>query len=718
MKRPEVMILFLLFCLFSKAQAQTTDEAVTNLRHQILDYPQEKLFLQMDRPQYAAGDTIWFRAHTVSEAFHLPSAMSRGIFVNLYGPDNKLIERFTLLPMDKRLYSSFVVLPEEMPEGNYRITAYSEQMQGKRSNSYYSKTFPVKNRVRKYTAPATGATTPYTVLFYPEGGKLMDKHTCQVAFTVKNALGKPIDIKGTLHESNGGILAEIRTLQPGIGLFNLQADAGKKYYALINIDGSEPLYVDLPMVSPSGFSLKVVDMQDSYYVNAQQAGSEKLNRSLKVLLLVRGVPELTFLLTPEHDFLYIGKAELESGVHEIVLIDENNRVLSQRQIFIHNDDQVHLTCNVHEDSLSNNPKRKEIKLDLQLTNADGLPVSAEFSASIYPDTFNLKKFDKRNIGAEFLLNTDLSQNLSMSDSYFEGATSSTRVVLDAWLMASRWPKFDIQRAIDGDYESSWDIGEKPEASFARDSTGIYRPLTAAEKELRAKYRQIDLNDVNIYPEQLNKVIKPYPYVNHTVKGEDLVTGGSAIQDYLVNLPGVAWDYAQGFLTIRNGSVSYMLDGFNTTWDAIAALTTTEIESVDVLKDPGNMGVFKFTPDSSQISNSEQMAIGGVVAVWTKRAIDVKPRINKRKFQPGAPSISDDVRRKLMSGTKDIWLSQFPNMSKANLWKPCLISDDAGKVQIRFTPSSGIQRYVLEVNGVGDQGQLLFDQRIIEVPTVK
>jgi hypothetical protein len=95
MKRLNVLILMLLLGIC--AIAQTKDEAVTNLRHQILDYPQEKLYLQMDRPQYDAGDTIWFRAHTVSEAFHLPSAMSRGIFVNLYGPDNKLVERFPRL---------------------------------------------------------------------------------------------------------------------------------------------------------------------------------------------------------------------------------------------------------------------------------------------------------------------------------------------------------------------------------------------------------------------------------------------------------------------------------------------------------------------------------------------------------------------------------------------------------------------------------------------
>jgi hypothetical protein len=97
---------------------------------------------------------------------------------------------------------------------------------------------------------------------------------------------------------------------------------------------------------------------------------------------------------------------------------------------------------------------------------------------------------------------------------------------------------------------------------------------------------------------------------------------------------------------------------------------------------------------------------------------VKPQSTKKRLGNDAPKISDDVRRLLMSGTKDIWLSQFPNMSRANLWKPYLVSDDSGKAQIRFTPASGIKKYVLELNGVGAKGQLLFERRIIEVPASK
>jgi hypothetical protein len=709
-------VLFFSFLFSLSVFALENEDAVTNLRHQVLDYPQEKLFLQMDRPQYEAGDTLWFRAHTVSEAFHLPSAMSRGIFVNLYGPDSKLVERFTLLPLDKRLYSSFLVLPEEMPEGNYRITAYSEQMQGKRSNAYFSTSFPVKNPVRKYVATPVNKQTDYILQFYPEGGKLVDKHLCRVAFTVKDANGNPVEVKGAVYEDKGLLLSEIQTIQPGIGCFNLMSEAGKKYYALIQTDRPDPQYVELPVVSPSGYSLKLADMQDSWYVNVQQAGAEKLSHALKVLLLLRGVPEMTFQLTPEHDFLYLGKSELESGVHEVILLDENDRVLSQRQIFINNDDQVHVSCTLRTDSTISPRKNRDEVLELVLTDAEGKPMTTEFSATLYPDTFQRLPNKPISIGTEFLLGTDLSQHSGITEANFLGSSMTSVAALDAWLIASRWPKFDIQHAIDGDFESSWDIGEKPEETFLRDSTGIYRPLSADEKALRAKYRQIDLNAVNVYPEQLNKFIKPYSYVNHTVKGEDLVTGGSTIQDYLVSLPGVTYDYATEVLLIRNGGVAYLLDGYNVTADVLKGLSTSEIESIDILKDPGNMGLIKFATDTNDVSFSGHTAIGGVVAIWTKRALDVKPQFNKKKYVQEGQKINDQVRRLLMSGTKDIWLSQFPNPSRANLWKPYVVSSENGKAVIRFTPALNVKRYILEMNGVTSKGKLLYDRRIVEITT--
>lgn len=706
-------VFFILIC--SAAFSQNMEEAITNLRHQVLDYPQEKLYVQMDKPQYEAGDTIWFRAHTVTEAFHYPSALSRGIFVNLYGPDEKLIERFTLLPMDKRLYSSFVVLPEYLPQGEYRLQAYSEQMQGKRSNAYFSSKFQVNNPVRKYVTPSKVSEKALVIQFYPEGGSLVDQHICNVAFTAKDSSGNPVDVSGSVYEVNGPAITAFRSIQAGIGSFAMPVRAGKSYYALIETSKDKTQYVEMPSVSNFGYSLKVADLIDSYYVSALQAGSEGLKEKLNVLLLLRGVPELQFKLTPEKDYIYIGKGELVSGVHDVVLMDSKMNVLSQRLLFVNNKDQARVQMTIQpsqKDTLQKISKtKKQVNLDLSVLDLEGKPLNAEFSVSIYPDTMLPVTTSLKNIESDFLLASDLNQTLSYSGKYFDGKDAISKTVLDAWLIASRWPKFDIQRAVNGNLESSWDIGAQAEASFLRDSTGIYKPLTPEEKEQRAKMRHIDLNEVNVYAEQLNKHIKPYSYVNHTIKGQDLVEGGVTIQDYLVNLPGISYDATTGSLRIRNGRVTYLLDGYQVDSLILNSLQLSEIESVDILKDAANLALLKF----SSVDDTESFAIGGAIAIWTKRAIDTAPQKIKKSSLVKGQKINDEVRRMIMPGTKDIWLSQFPNTSRSNLWKPYVTTDANGKAVVRFTPDPKVKKYIIEMNGVASDGLLLYYKQSVQVP---
>ena len=47
------------------------------------DHPQEKVYLQLDKPYYAAGDEIWFKAYLVVGAKHRLSAVSGVLNVEL-----------------------------------------------------------------------------------------------------------------------------------------------------------------------------------------------------------------------------------------------------------------------------------------------------------------------------------------------------------------------------------------------------------------------------------------------------------------------------------------------------------------------------------------------------------------------------------------------------------------------------------------------------------
>ena len=144
-----------------------------------------------------------------------------------------------------------------------------------------------------------------------------------------------------------------------------------------------------------------------------------------------------------------------------------------------------------------------------------------------------------------------------------------------------------------------------------------------------------------------------------------------------------------------GNVTVMVDA-----GVLNNVPATDIESVDVLKDPGNMGLIKFSTSDSTLT-----AIGGVVAIWTKLAYDVKPK-SPKVVLPAGKKIDEDVRHMMMPGTKDTWMSQFPNPSRSNLWKPCVLTDEQGKASLKLVVPDGNGNLIIEISGVASDGSLV------------
>jgi len=81
MKRTRSMLLFslLIGAVCSTANAQGNDQSkkiMDKLSIFEANYPTEKAYLQFDKPYYAAGDTIYFKAYVTAGALHKLSNVS------------------------------------------------------------------------------------------------------------------------------------------------------------------------------------------------------------------------------------------------------------------------------------------------------------------------------------------------------------------------------------------------------------------------------------------------------------------------------------------------------------------------------------------------------------------------------------------------------------------------------------------------------------------
>ncbi|RZK79252.1 MAG: hypothetical protein EOO85_04185, partial [Pedobacter sp.] len=172
--------------------------------------PQEKVYLHMDKPYYAIGDTIWFKAYVVTGSRHQLSALSGALYVDLITEKDSIIKTLKL-PISAGMSMGDLILDNGMNEGNYRLRAYTQWMRNAGEDYFFDRTFtvatPVSNEVLVRSAYKYDTVDGKKVLtaqlnYVNEGGKAMAGKEVQYDIMVDQ---KRIYTKSAKTDADGNI---------------------------------------------------------------------------------------------------------------------------------------------------------------------------------------------------------------------------------------------------------------------------------------------------------------------------------------------------------------------------------------------------------------------------------------------------------------------------------------------------------------------------------
>ena len=79
----------------------------------------------MDGKVYTTDKTIWFKSVVTSASDHTLTKLSGVLYVELIGPDEKIIEK-KLIKLENGIGDGFFDLNQSYSEGLYLIRAYTE----------------------------------------------------------------------------------------------------------------------------------------------------------------------------------------------------------------------------------------------------------------------------------------------------------------------------------------------------------------------------------------------------------------------------------------------------------------------------------------------------------------------------------------------------------------------------------------------------------------
>lgn len=473
MKKVLVSCLAGLFSLMLAAQEapkppvipQVNRTAVTRLTNQLKSFPEEKVYLQFDRPYYSAGERLWFRAYMVHSAIHTPLNLSRYIYVELLNAHNDVIVRKKIRPTDETTFFGQIDLTPDLAEGWYSIRAYTNFMRNIDEGFFFRRKVYIGNALKGISGIAVNERTSsnmgnsalnkndreasaYDVQFFPEGGHLIAGNMQIVGFKAIGSNGLGTDVTGRIIDNSNNEVTAFKSTHLGMGKIMLMPEAGKTYTAVCENNTGQKLTVQLPKVSTENFALCV--QQSNTIMNITVLVPEQSVRTDTLYLIgcLRGLPIFQTTILPESPGYTFSKNGMNSGVTQLILMNGKGEVLSERMVFVLAKDDAKL--NVALDK-TNYLKRDAAHASLMLQDSKGNPVEGSFSVSVTDDNDVKIDSSETTIKSYMLLQSDIRGNIEDPNNYFKPENKNAAAELDMLMLTQGWTRYDSKAVIGGQY---------------------------------------------------------------------------------------------------------------------------------------------------------------------------------------------------------------------------------------------------------------------------
>lgn len=179
MKRCLFICLILSAAWHTPANAQDLQQKVRDHFLPHTAYPQEKLYLHLDKPYYAAGENIFWRGWLVDAVLHTPQAKSNFVYVELLNADDQPVCKHKVR-REAGGFQGSITLPADLPAGDYYLRAFTQWMLNAGEDYFYHRRLRIGNAldrsiqsaIRYEASPKKGYCTA-TVRFTDETGRPM-----------------------------------------------------------------------------------------------------------------------------------------------------------------------------------------------------------------------------------------------------------------------------------------------------------------------------------------------------------------------------------------------------------------------------------------------------------------------------------------------------------------------------------------------------------------
>lgn len=406
-----------------------------------LQYPQEKVYLHIDRPSYWANDDIWFKAYLRNTP--VPTC---NLYVELLNAKGAVIQKKICWAQNGLSYGDFH-LADTTSTGIYQIRAYTNGMRNFDESGFFRQNIIIWNPRDKKNEnePISLKERNVDFQFFPEGGTFISNISSKMAFLATDRNGKGLEVSGRIVDELSNEVTIFKSGFKGMGSFTMLPLPGKRYRAQVTVASQLQMDAELPAAQLEGVALAIEKKNELLNLRITEQRVSDINTEGSSYTIVGRAAGAVFykkevLLVNGIFNLELKKNTLPEGILQFTLFDNNLIPCCERLVYVNSPEIVNLSIKPEEGEYS---RRAKVYLDIEANDLKENPCLTNLSVSAYyPEAQLRMEAYPNNILSQFMLGTELKGMIEEPGWYFKDDSISTQTALDNLMLTHGWRHFE------------------------------------------------------------------------------------------------------------------------------------------------------------------------------------------------------------------------------------------------------------------------------------
>jgi len=388
-----LLIAFSAFSCFSQIYNSSIKEKFNFKEDFILN---EKIYLQSDRREYVTGENILFKTYYFLNGTFGKDSVSKIVYLDLVDKNSqsKATGKYQII---KGTANGTLSIPQGLASGYYTIYAYTKWMMNFGSDCFFNKRIYIVNPENEIKVLKDNQLNDENIQlhFYAEGGYLNVNEKNTISVLATNYFGENLNKNVKISDQDNNFIAEFQTP----GHFDFIPTQNKEYKAIITREDDTQLILKLPKAIASGIKVSIDHLSNENLrigieltdVNNQDS------KELKILLENDGLvyKQIAVKFSNNKYDVDIYKKDLIKGFNLLYIKNRNNQIIYKNAIINRLNHEFPIDAVLNKE-VYNKRERVDIKVKTKALDKNSkniyLSVSVAKSDSLNIDTCSIHDY--------------------------------------------------------------------------------------------------------------------------------------------------------------------------------------------------------------------------------------------------------------------------------------------------------------------------------------